>query len=215
MSEAPDSRPAGSRILLVDADMGRAKALTHALITNGHTVSHAPTVVGGMRELQSASFDLLVTGTTLQRQHDGVKLVNLLLVEKKLKVAPTVIVLSDARDPAVIKTCIQAGVADYVLWSGDATAVVPRIDKALATGSTLGERLVSAAATVLGPAARVVIEKGTRSHLKMSGLEALRSEHLPELFRWLQVTVAPVLKDRLAGFIESLESAFRVKRNRG
>ena len=188
--------------------------MTDALSSAGHVVQHAPTVVGGLRQLHSSHTDLLITNTSVQRQHDGIKIIDLILLEKKLKVAPMVMVLTQDQDPALIKHCVQAGVADYVLWSGDAAAVLPRVEKALSGVGALGEQLVSEVATYLGPAARIVIEKGSKVHLKIPSLEALRSEHLPELFRWLRAMVTPVLKDRVSGFLERLETRFRIKRRR-
>ena len=127
----------------------------------------------------------LITNTSVQRPNDALKLVDVLLVERKISRNIPVIVFSEQQDPAVIKHLAQAGISDYILLTDDAKAILPRVDKVLAS-SNIGERLVGEATTYLGPAARVLVEKGTKVHLKMPGLEALRREHFPDLFAWIR-----------------------------
>lgn len=197
-----------ARILLVESDDGRSKRLQEALRDNaGYEVVVTPTAVGCLRELQASSFDLLVTNTTLQRERDSVKLIDILLVQGKVTNCPPVLVQSSDQDPALIKRFVQAGVIDYVLLPDSVDGLLPRIDKALAANS-IGERLVGEAAVVLGPAARVLIEKGASTHLQLGGLQALRQEHLADLFTWIRTTVAPILKDKAAILMARLERAF-------
>lgn len=205
------------RVLLVEGDANRASTLASTLrdpssdgAFGGCEVVHADSVVAALRQLQGGFFDLLMTNTSVQRTNDALKLVDVLLVERKVSRTIPVIVFSEQQDPAVIKHLAQAGISEYILLTGDAGAILPRVSKVLA-GTNIGERLVGEATIYLGPAARVLVDKGTRVHLKMSGLEALRREHLPGLFAWIRTTVTPILRNKAAALMTRLENAFPTK----
>ncbi len=199
------------RVLLVEGDAARASSLLGALRDSaGYDVVHTDSIVAALRELQGAFFDVMMTNTSVQRPNDALKLVDVILVEKKISRTIPVVVFSEQQDPAVIKHLAQAGISDYILLTDDAGAILPRISKVLTT-KNIGERLVGEATMFLGPAARVLIDKGTKSHLKMTGLEALRREHLPGLFTWIRTTVTPILQNKAAALMTRLENAFRSK----
>jgi CheY-like chemotaxis protein len=198
---------AATRILLVE-EAGRAKALSAVLEEAGYSVTLAPTAVAALREVLGGGFALLVSNTTIQRQHDGLKLIQ--AVQEKVQNPPPILVQSSSQDPAVIKQVVKAGVADYVLYQGDAMELLPRVEKAIAAAS-LGERLIAEATQFLGPAARVLIEKGATTHLRITGLSSLQHSDLPGLFAWIREKVTPILKDRATALMARLESSFPTK----
>jgi DNA-binding NarL/FixJ family response regulator len=200
------------RVLLAAGESDRASRLEDALRdVAGYEVIRVTAVVLALRELQGDFFDVLITNTSVQRPNDALKLIDVLLVERKFSRDIPVIVLSEQQDPGVIKHLAQAGISDYILLTDDAGAILPRVEKVLA-GTNIGERLVGEATTYLGPAARVLVNKGSKAHLKMPGLEALRREHLPDLFTWIRSTVTPILKGKAAALMTRLENAFPARR---
>jgi DNA-binding NarL/FixJ family response regulator len=200
------------RVLLAAGESDHGSRLEDALRNvAGYEALRVTAVVLALRELQGDFFDALITNTSVQRPNDALKLIDVLLVKRKFNRNIAVIVLSEQQDPAVIKLLARAGISDYILLTDDAGAILPRIEKVLA-GTNIGERLVDEATTYLGPAARVLVDKGSKAHLKIPGLEALRREHLPDLFTWIHFTVTPILKDKAAALMARLENTFPARR---
>lgn len=169
-------------VLLIDADAGRLAAMRKLLMEHGDcAVSTVTTAVAGIREIVASRFDLAIVNTTLQRERDGVKLVQLLLVEQKVSRCPPILVLSGEQDPAIIKACAQAGVADFVAEPADWFDLLPRVQKVLERHGSLHERLVRIMATFVGPAARVFLQKGANQIGGGLDLKAVTPEHMPDL----------------------------------
>ena len=178
----------------------------------GHEVVHVRAVVGALRELQARKFSLAITNITVQRDRDGLKLLQMLLVEHKLNRIPPLVVATEDKDPTVIKQCAQAGIADYIVYPFEDDVFMQRIEKSVDKPQSLSERIVHIAAAFLGPATRMFLEKQTKSKMNNLALDQVKDDHLPELFRWIHISCSPILKERVADLLSRLEQTFKVKR---
>lgn len=202
----------GEPILIVENDEAKGRLLSYLLKDKmGHELVHVRAVVGAMRELQTRKFALVVTNITMQRERDGLKLVQTVLSERKLNQVPPMIVATEDKEPAVIKHCAQAGIADYIVYPFKDDAFVQRILKVVGKPQSLGEKIVHIAASYLGPATRMFLEKQTKSKMNNLALDEIKDDHLPELFRWIHIGCRPILKERVTELLSRLERAFNVK----
>lgn len=200
-------------ILIVENDEAKSRLLTYLLKEKmGYEVVHVRAVVGALRELQARKFSLAITNITVQRDRDGLKLLQMLLLEHKLKQIPPLVVATEDKEPAVIKQCAQAGIADYIVYPFADDVFVQRIAKVADKPQSLGEKIVHIAAAFLGPATRMFLEKQTKSKMNNLELDEVKDDHLPELFRWIHVSCRPILKERVAELLHRLEQTFNVKR---
>ncbi len=200
-------------ILIVENDERKSRLLLYLLKEKmGHEVVHVRAVVGALRELQARKFSLAIINITVQRDRDGLKLLQMLLVEHKLNRVPPLVVATEDKEPAVIKQCAQAGIADYIVYPFTEETFAPRIAKIVGKPQSLGEKIVHIAAAFLGPATRMFLEKQTKSKMNNLELDEVKDDHLPELFRWIHISCRPILKERVAELLHRLEQAFNVKR---
>jgi CheY-like chemotaxis protein len=201
----------GGSVLLVRGSGKGSQSLALALAEGGFTPVHATTVVGALRELHLRSYVLVVTDTTLQRDHDSLKLVDLLLGTQMVAGAAQVVVLTSERDPAVMRYCLKAGVVDYILEPAEAPLVLQRLLRALERPD-LDNRLVRVATPLLGPATRVLVQRVIKAYLEAHGLSELRREHLPELLMRVSSAAQPVLRDGATVLMRLLLQSFNVQR---
>lgn len=216
--EPGDGRRAGEaqsreRVLLVDGDAARAKAVGDLLKeTGGYEPVHVPAVVGAIREITSRPYCLIVTDTTVQRGRDGLKLVRLVLREGVVAKVPPVVVVTAETDPSVVQLCLRAGVVDYILYPCDLQVLLQRVNRAAGQVQSLGERLVKVTTPYLGPAARVFVQQQLKAHLPGVPFDGLGPAHLPEVFRWLGQAGAKVVGTRAEELVRQLEATFGVSR---
>jgi len=120
------------QILIAESSSLHAKTLTFLLseICENQPL-HAPTVMGALQQIKSQPFDLIMTNTTLQRQHDGLKLVQLLLLQQTFQ-HPLVMIVTMEKEQSVVLKCVKAGVVDYIVYPYDPENLLQRVRKALA-----------------------------------------------------------------------------------
>lgn len=202
-----------SKILLLEKNPAYAKQLISAMMNlRGHEVVHVNTELAVVRELTASHFDLIIAGIYSERKKEGQRLLQLLLVEKKVVTAAQVMVLSDDQDTAFVQSCIKSGVSDYLLYPENPIEVMPRLEKVLAKSGGIGEMLVRVATTFLGPATPVFMERQAKKVLHLTTLNELTRDHLPRLLKHLAVAIRPVLKEKVVQFIHRLEQVFGVQR---
>jgi len=192
------------KILLLERNEKQAKDIENAL--GDHEL-------GAVRELTGGYFDLFIAVIREGRTKEGLRLIQILLIEGKVKSVAPVVVMSDNQDPAFIQNCVKAGVADYVLCPDGPIDGLARATKLLDKAGGLGEMLVRVATTFLGPAAGMFIERQAKEHFSISGLTDRKRDHLPEFLRHLAVNCRPIMKEKVVQFIHRLEQVFGVKRS--
>lgn len=204
-----------SKILILEKDAEYALRLKNMLTSMlDHEIVHVTAELAVVRELAAGHFDLIVIGIQESRAKEGLRLIEILLVEKKVVTTAPIMVISNDRNPIFIQQCVKAGIADYMLYPEDPVEVLPRLEKVLAKSGGVSEMFVRVATTFLGPAARVFIEKQAQKKLQIASLKDLQRDQLPEFLRHLAVTLQPILKEKVVLFIRRLEKIFGIKRER-
>ena len=204
-----------SKILILEKNAQYALKLKNMLSSMlEHEIVHVTAELAVVRELAAGHFDLIVIGIQQARAKEGLRLIEILLVEKKVVTTAPIMVISNDQNPAFIQQCVKAGIADYMLYPEDPVEVLPRLEKVLAKSGGISEMFVRIATTFLGPAARVFIEKQAQKKLGLNSLKDLQREQLPEFLKHLAVTLQPILKEKVAQFIRRLEQVFHIKRER-
>ncbi len=199
-------------ILILERDNAYASNLRGLLETElSCSVVHVTTELSAVRELTTHFFHLMIVGFHQDRIRESLRLIDLLLVERKIVNTPPIMIFSDDQDPAIIQRCIKSGVVDYVLYSKNLKMVLPRIQKTLHEQAGIGGTLVRIATVFLGPAAQIFMERQAQLHVKIQSLQELRSDHLPYLFRHIFVTLAPILREKITQFKRRIEQVFGIK----
>lgn len=201
-----------SKILILENNAAYATNLCRLIEGElGCKVVHVTGELAAVRELTTNFYHLLIAGFHQTRRRESLKLIELLLVERKIVNAPPVMVLSDDQDPATVQSIIKSGVADYLIYPSDLKTSLPRIKKVLDEQASVGGTLVRIATVFLGPAAQVFLEKQSKVHLKIQSLRDLHSDQLPYLFRHIYTTLTPILKDKVTQFKHRIEQVFGIK----
>jgi len=204
-----------SKILILEKNEHYAERLQKMLTGMlDHQVVLVTSELAVVRELTASFFDLIVLGIHQARAKEGLRLIEILLVEKKVVTVAPIMVVSDVQDPAFIQQCVKAGIADYMLYPEDPVEVLPRLEKVLNKSGGISEMLVRVSTTFLGPASRVFIEQQAKKKLNLSSLKDLQRDQLPDLLRHLAITIRPILKEKVAVFIRRLEQVFGLKHER-
>ena len=200
----------GNRVLIFEKDTNYAGHLQEALGSDEVVCVEAE--LAAVRELTTGYFDLFIAGIRQSRVKEGLRLIQILLVEGKTKVTVPIVVMSDDQEPEFVRACVEAGVSDYILYPENAEDALPRIRKVMSDSAGLGNMLVRVATTFLGPAAGVFLEKQAKDRLQIPTLESLHRDHLPEFINYLSVALQPILKNKVVNFIHRVEQVFGVKR---
>lgn len=204
-----------SKILILEKNEHYAERLQKMLIGMlDYQVIHVTSELAVVRELTANYVDLIVVGIHQARAKEGLRLIEILLVEKKVVTVAPIMVVSDVQDPAYIQQCVQAGISDYMLYPEDPVEILPRLKNVLNKSGGISEMLVRVSTTFLGPAARVFIEQQAKKKLNISSLKDLKRDQLPDFLRHLAVTIRPILKEKVAVFVRRLEQAFGLKSER-
>lgn len=202
-----------SRILILEKNEHYAKKLSDMLTSMlDHEVVHVTAELAVVRELTASFFDLILVGIQSNRQKEGLRLIEILLVEKKVVTAAPIMVISDSQDPAFVQSCIKAGVQDYMLYPEDPVEVLPRLGKVLSKSGGISEMFVRIATTFLGPAARMFLEQQAQKKMKLAALKDLQKDQIPEFLHHLAITITPILKEKVVLFVRRLEQAFGIER---
>ena len=134
---------AKKQALVVESNPTRAKTLCFLLREMADCEAiHTPTVMGALREIKARSIDLVMTNTNLQKEKDGIKLVQFVLLRKIQAPPPLMMMVTPVKDRAVIQQCVRAGVVDYVVYPYDPVVLVERVRKALTQRTGMSEEQV-------------------------------------------------------------------------
>lgn len=202
-----------NKILLLEKNDTYATGLNTVLSGMlGYEVTRVNTELALVRELSSGHFELIIVGIREARKKEGLRLIQILLVEKKVAVGAPIVVLSDTQDTGFIQSCVQAGIADYILYPNDPVEIAPRLKKALDNAGGVGDALVRVSTTFLGPASKVFIEKQAQQRLGLASLQHLTRDHLPDFIKYLAVAIKPILKEKVVQFVRRLEQVFGIHR---
>lgn len=177
-----------------------------------HEVVHVNAELAVVRELTTNFFDLIVLGIHKDRAKEGLRLIEILLVEKKVVTSAPIMVISDHQDPKYVQHCIKVGVTDYLIYPEDPVEILPRLQKVLAKSSGFSEMLVRVSTTFLGPAARVFLDHQAKQKFNVPSINELPREKLPEFVHHLAVVIKPILKEKVVQFIRRLEQVFNIQR---
>lgn len=204
------------RILILEKNEHKATRLSDMLTSMlDHEVVLVTAELAVVRELTSGFFDLIVVGIQKDREKEGLRLIEILLVEKKVVTVAPIMVLSDSQNTAFVQTCVKAGVQDFMLYPNDLVEVLPRLGKVLSKSGGISEMFVRIATTFLGPAARVFLEQQAQKKMKLAALKDLQRDQIPEFLHHLAITITPILKEKVVLFVRRLEQAFGIERKSG
>ncbi len=198
---------------MVDGDAARGQALVSKLRSKGaYEAVLAATVAAGLREVTSRRFALVITEITVQRPHDGLKMVELQTSGRTSAHSTPVMVATAVADPNVVRQCRVAGVADYVRYPCPPETVLERVRRAVGRAGRLSEQVVAIAAVRLGPAARVFLETLATTHLGAGTFRDLDRSQLAVLLGWVAATRLPIDPIRLERLVAEIERTFGVLR---
>jgi DNA-binding NarL/FixJ family response regulator len=96
-----------SKILILEKNEHYAERLQKMLISMlDYQVIHVTSELAVVRELTANYVDLIVVGIHQARAKEGLRLIEILLVEKKVFTVAPIMVVSDVQDPAYIHQCV-------------------------------------------------------------------------------------------------------------
>jgi DNA-binding NarL/FixJ family response regulator len=137
-----------SKILILEKNEHYAERLQKMLISMlDYQVIHVTSELAVVRELTANYVDLIVVGIHQARAKEGLRLIEILLVEKKVVTVAPIMVVSDVQDPAYIQQCVQAGISDYMLYPEDPVEILPRLKNVLNKSGGISEMLVRVSTT--------------------------------------------------------------------
>lgn len=76
----------------------------------------------------------------------------------------------------------------------------------------LSEKVLQFTTIYLGPASQRFLERQTRSHMKGLEFKELKDEHLPVLFKWMELSSRLLIDDKAEDMVTRMELLFHVKR---
>jgi DNA-binding NarL/FixJ family response regulator len=137
-----------SKILILEKNEHYAERLQKMLISMlDYQVIHVTSELAVVRELTANYVDLIVVGIHQARAKEGLRLIEILLVEKKVFTVAPIMVVSDVQYPAYIQQCVQAGISDYMLYPEDPVEILPRLKNVLNKSGGISEMLVRVSTT--------------------------------------------------------------------
>jgi hypothetical protein len=78
--------------------------------------------------------------------------------------------------------------------------------------SELSEKVLTVTKRFLGPASQTFLERQTKSHMQGLGLNDIKEEHLPELFKWIHISSGLVIDKKADLLLNALEVIFHTKK---
>lgn len=76
----------------------------------------------------------------------------------------------------------------------------------------ISEKVLRLTINYLGPASQRFLERQTRSHMNGLNFAELKEEHLPELFKWIELSARLIINDKAEEMVKKMEALFNVKR---
>lgn len=121
-----------NRILVAERDEARAEALVGLLGGSGYDPVHVTTMKEVVKQLKLETFALVVTNTAVEKEKDGIKLAQMIMLRRMVSgPPPPIMIVSPLRDAAVIRESMRVGVIDYVVYPYDPQNLVDRVRKVL------------------------------------------------------------------------------------
>lgn len=78
--------------------------------------------------------------------------------------------------------------------------------------NTISEKVLRLTTNYLGPASQRFLERQTRSHMHGLDFAEIKEEHLPELFKWIELSARLIINDKAEEMVKKMEALFNVKR---
>lgn len=142
---APTTK-ATNRILIAERDEGRGEELVGLLAHSGYHPVHVTTMTEAVKRLKAEAFALVITNTAVQKERDGIKLAQMIMLRRMVSgPPPPIMIVSPLRDGAVIRESMRLGVIDYVVYPYDPQDLVDRVRKVLGDRDAMSDTDIDAA----------------------------------------------------------------------
>jgi CheY-like chemotaxis protein len=120
-----------ARILVVEDDPNIRNLLVHFLQSRGYEVAAAADGLEGLKKVEEARPDLLVTDVMMPKMN-GYQLVNALVNERQDLPTPKIVILTSRTDPADVKRGLNVGADAYIVKPFDLEDVAKTAGELLA-----------------------------------------------------------------------------------
>ncbi|MBT4100594.1 MAG: HDOD domain-containing protein [Gemmatimonadetes bacterium] len=136
----------GIRILIAERDPQQGAAMA-SLLGQGSslTVEHVTTMKEAVKRLKMTHFSLVITNTAVDKEKDGIRLVQMILLRRMVAAPPPVMIVSPLRDGAVIRNGMRLGVIDYIVYPYDPEDLKSRVQRVLGDWGDMPEAEMDAA----------------------------------------------------------------------
>ncbi len=123
---------AEEKILIVESSDVRSRALSMILgQIGGYEISRSPTVLEALKQIKLHSFDLVLTNTVVQKDLDGIKLAQIVLLRGLVPEPPLIMMATEQKDSGLVRKCRHIGVVDYLIYPYDPETLLQRVKEAL------------------------------------------------------------------------------------
>lgn len=120
------------RILIAERDPKQGETMAKLLRTVGHfEVDHVTSMKETIRKLKSTTFSLVITNTAVDKEKDGIRLAQMILLRRMVAGPPPVMIVSPLRDGKIIRDGMRLGVVDYIIYPYKPEDLVRRVQRVL------------------------------------------------------------------------------------
>lgn len=140
MSQVGGQADDRQKILVVERNRTRGRSLEFLLgELGGYQTAYVETMLDALKLIKVGAFDLIITNTGVDREKDGIKLAQMVLLRRMVKNPPRIMIVTTEMSAELVKESKRVGVVDYIVYPYDPDHLLRRVRSVFAERADMGE----------------------------------------------------------------------------